>query len=159
MTYSSGGLIQASDYNNIIGSNSTTSGTINYVLSTGNGQYGYGQTALGTVSQAGLVTAAQWSSAVGKLNSLSAHQTSSLSIGLPTSGGLVQYLSSVTSGVTQINTNHNSFASQGSTTTGSTFSPTFTGVQPLQLKLGLLHVLVHSAVVMQHVISLMPADN
>jgi hypothetical protein len=126
MTYSSGGLIQASDYNNIVGSNSTTAGTINYVLSTGNGQYGYGQTALGTVSQAGLVTAAQWSSAIGKLNSLSAHQTTNLNIGLPTSGGLVQYLSSVTSGVTQINTNHNSFASQGSTTTGGTISPNFT---------------------------------
>lgn len=78
MSYSQGGLIQASDYNSIVGSNSTTAGTINYVLSTGNGQYGYGQTALTTVSQAGLVTATQWSTAIGKLNSLSAHQTTNL---------------------------------------------------------------------------------
>jgi len=126
MSYAQGGLIAASDYNTIVGSNSTTAGTINYVLSTGNGQFGYGQTALSTVSSAGTVTATQWSSAIGKLNSLSTHQTTNLSIGLPTTGSLIQYLSSVTSGVTQINTNKSSFASQGTTTTGSTYSPNFT---------------------------------
>ena len=44
MAYSQGGLIAATDYNNFVGT-ATTSGTINYVWSTGNGQFGYGQTA------------------------------------------------------------------------------------------------------------------
>ena len=45
MAYSQGGLIQATDYNGFVGT-ATQSGTINYVWSTGNGQFGYGQTAL-----------------------------------------------------------------------------------------------------------------
>jgi hypothetical protein len=125
MAYSQGGLISAADYNGFVGT-ATQSGTINYVWSTGNGQYGYGQTALTQVSSAGTVTATQWATMIAKLNSLSTHQTTNLNITQPSAGGLVQYLSSITSGITQVNTNHNSFASQGSTTTGSTFTPNFT---------------------------------
>jgi hypothetical protein len=55
MTYSSGGLIQATDYNGFVGG-ATTAGTINYVWSTGNGQFGYGQTALSQVSATNTVT-------------------------------------------------------------------------------------------------------
>jgi hypothetical protein len=126
MSYSQGGLIQASDYNNIVGSNSTTAGTINYIWSTGNGQYGYGQTALSTVSQAGLVSATQWATAISRLNSISAHQTTTLNITQPSAGGLVQYLSSVTSGVTQVNNNRLSFSSTGVTATGAVFTGTAT---------------------------------
>ena len=55
MTYSSGGLIQATDYNGFV---STTSGAnVNGIWATGTTDAGYGQSALGTVSAAGTVTA------------------------------------------------------------------------------------------------------
>jgi hypothetical protein len=126
MSYASGGLIQASDYNGFVGTNSTTSGTVNYIWSTGNGQYGYGQTALASVSSTGLVTATQWASVINTLNSIYVHQTGSgTGLSAPTAGSLITYLSAVSGSVSTINTNHISFASQGSTTTGTTYSPNF----------------------------------
>ena len=71
MAYSSGGLIAAADYNGFVGTSpSSTANTINTVWAVGNAQYGYGQTPIGTVSGAGLVTATQWASAVNTLNSI-----------------------------------------------------------------------------------------
>jgi hypothetical protein len=60
MTYSAGGLIQATDYNGFV---STTAGAnVNATWSTGATNSGWGQTAIGTVSAAGTVTATQWAS-------------------------------------------------------------------------------------------------
>ena len=125
MAYSSGGVIAAADYNTFVGSNNTTAGTINYVWSTGNGQYGYGQTGVPTVSATGVVTATQWATAINVLDNILTHQTGSgaSNIALPTSGSLIKYLSAVSSDISAINTNHLNFGSQGTTTTGSTFSP------------------------------------
>ena len=62
MTYSSGGLIQAVDYNGFV---STTAGAnVNGIWATGATDKGYGQTALATVAAAGSITAAQWASLV-----------------------------------------------------------------------------------------------
>ena len=56
MAYSSGGLIAAADYNGFVGTSpSSTANRINTVWAVGNGQYGYGQTAVGTVSAGGVV--------------------------------------------------------------------------------------------------------
>jgi len=130
MAYSQGGLIAASDYNGFVGSNNTTSGTLNYVWSTGNGSYGYGQTGIAAVSQSGLVTAAQWASLINTMNSVSTHQSGSGSgLSAPTAGSTVNYLSTVSSGISTYNTNHLNAATQGTTTTGSTFSPTITATQ------------------------------
>jgi len=124
MAYSQGGLIAAADYNGFVGSNNTTSGTLNYVWSTGNGQYGYGQSGLATVSGAGTVTATQWASLINTMNTVSQHQSGSSSgLSAPTAGGLITYLSTVSSGISTYNTNHLSFASQGSTATGTVYSP------------------------------------
>jgi hypothetical protein len=68
MAYSSGGLIQFIDYNNLAWGGNTTgtyTGSINniaYVMGVGNGQFGYGQniSQIDTVSSGGTVTAAQW---------------------------------------------------------------------------------------------------
>ena len=125
MSYSQGGLIQATDYNGFVGSSpSSTANTINTVWAVGNGQYGYGQTALSQVSSAGTITAAQWASAINTLNSIKTHQTGSgTGIGAPTAGSLVAYLSTFSSSISTAYTNHLSFNSQGTTTTGSVFSP------------------------------------
>ena len=74
MSYAQGSLIDAADYNGLVGSNSTTAGTINYVWSTGNGQFGYGQTAVDAVTVAATVTATQWSTMLNALNRSLQHQ-------------------------------------------------------------------------------------
>lgn len=125
MTYSQGGLIQATDYNGFVGTSpSSTSNQINTVWAVGNGQYGYGQTSLSQVSSAGTITAAQWASAINTLNSIKTHQTGSgTGIGAPTAGTLISYLSTFSSSLTTAYSSALSFNSQGSTTTGSVFSP------------------------------------
>jgi hypothetical protein len=125
MAYSSGSVIAAADYNTFVGSNNTTAGTINYVWSTGNGQYGYGQTGVPTVSATGVVTATQWATAINVLDNILTHQTgsSASNIALPTSGSLIKYLSALSGTISAINTNHLNFGSQGTTVTGSVFSP------------------------------------
>jgi hypothetical protein len=133
MSYSQGGLIAASDYNGFVGTSpSSTANTINTIWAAGNGQYGYGQTALGQVSTAGTVTATQWASAINTLNSIKTHQTGSgTGIGAPTSGSLISYLSTFSSSISTAYSSSTTFNSQGTTTTGSVFSPgeTYTNLQ------------------------------
>jgi len=127
MSYASGGLIQASDYNGFVGSSpSSTANTINTVWAVGNGQYGFGQTPIGQVSATGLVTATQWATAVNTLNSIRTHQTGSgTGIGAPTAGSLISYLSTFSSAIASAYSaaSPQTAASQGSTTTGSVYSP------------------------------------
>jgi hypothetical protein len=130
MSYSSGGLIQATDYNGFVGSDpSTTSGQLNAVWGTGNGQYGYGQTPVSQAASGGVVTAAQWASLINALNSTLTHQTDTVSgISAPTSGQLIAYLSSLTTNLSTIYTNHLAHGTNGSTASQSTISPNFTSV-------------------------------
>ena len=125
MAYSSGGLIAAADYNGFVGTSpSSTANTINTVWAVGNAQYGYGQTPIGTVSGAGLVTATQWASAVNTLNSIRTHQSGSGSgISAPTAGTVANYLSTFSTQIASGYTNATTAATQGTTTTGSVFSP------------------------------------
>ena len=60
MTYSIGGLIEATDYNGF--ASTTVGANVNDVWGTGSGDKGWGQTALTTVAVAGTVTATQWAS-------------------------------------------------------------------------------------------------
>jgi hypothetical protein len=121
MSYSSGGLIQASDYNGFAGSSpSSTANTINTIWAVGNGGAGYGQTALSQVSQGGLVTATQWATAVNTLNSIYTHQSGSgTGIGAPTAGALVAYLSTFSSSLNTAYTNRATANSNSTDITGS----------------------------------------
>lgn len=117
MTYAQGGLIQASDYNTFLGTTAANAGAINSIWSTGNGNCGYGQTALGTVSQAGLITATQWASVVNTLNSIKTHQTGTgTGIGAPTAGTLISYLGTFSSSLSTAYTSRLTANSQGTTT-------------------------------------------
>lgn len=121
MAYSQGGLIEATDYNNFLnGSNQ-----LNKVWGTGTGNAGYGQTALSTVSQSGIVTATQWASLINTLNSVLTHQAGSGSgISATTAGGTVNYLSTLSTNINTAYTNRLNAATTGSTSTaqGSTGS-------------------------------------
>ena len=118
MTYSVGGLIEATDYNGFV---STTAGAnINATWSTGTTSAGYGQTALATVSSAGTVTATQWASAVNTLNSLLTHQSGSGSgIGAPTAGSVIAYLSTFQTNINTGYTNRLNASTNGTDITGT----------------------------------------
>jgi hypothetical protein len=121
MTYAQYGLIQAADYNTLVGTNpNTTSGTLNTVWSTGGSLTGYGQTAEGTVAAGDLVTAAKWANLITKTANSATHQgTSITSVTAPVSGGTVTYLSAVPTNLTTIYTSRLNAATQGATTANS----------------------------------------
>jgi hypothetical protein len=123
MTYSVGGLIQATDYN---GFASTSGSNINAIWNTA-----YGQTAVSTVSAGGTVTAAQWSTLNSTLTSLGNHQGTSLtSRANPTAGSTISILSNLGTDITNCNTNKfNAYASGSQYTawTGTSSKTSATG--------------------------------
>lgn len=118
MSYQQGGLIEATDYNNLInGSNQ-----LNTVLGVGNGDAGYGQTTVGTVAATNDVTATQWTTLINALNNVRAHQTGSgTGISTVTAGQTINYLSTLQTQVDNAYSGRGSYAAQGATVTGTTF--------------------------------------
>jgi hypothetical protein len=114
MAYESGGLIEATDYNNLLnGSNK-----FNTVWSTGTGDAGYGQTAVATKSAGDTVSATEWASLVNKVNIVSNHQIgSSTGDVAPVAGDVVTFLASIENSIDTFYTNRLNFNAQGSTTT------------------------------------------
>jgi hypothetical protein len=137
MAYTGAGqIIEAWDYNrltwggNTINTYTNTPSNFAYVFGQGSGLFGYGQdvSAIAPVSAGGTVTAAQWSTFVQRLNLCLGHQrgagaqlASGSNIGI-TSGATIQYFANVETAITSVNANAAAYTSQGSTTTGSTFS-------------------------------------
>jgi hypothetical protein len=110
MTYSAGGLIEASDYNGFAGGNgggANVSGQLNTVLGTGYGNAGYGQTPVANVSVSGQVTAAQWTTLVNGVNTVRKHQSggSFTNLSLYTAGTVINATNDVSSNLTTAYTN------------------------------------------------------
>ena len=133
MTYALNGLIQATDYNTLVGvSPSSTANTLNTVWAVGASTAGYGQTALAQVSAGDTVTAAQWANLINTTSNAGSHQGSSLtSVSAPVAGGTITYLSAVPTNLTTIYSNRNNATAQGSTiantaTYGSTWASALT---------------------------------
>jgi len=133
MTYSSGGLIQATDYNGFV---STTAGAnINATWNTA-----YGQTAVASVGATNTVTATQWATLVNTISSMAAHQPTTITARTaPVTGNTISILSAVNTDITNCFTNrYNAFAqgaqytawtgtnSKTAATSGATWSITFT---------------------------------
>jgi hypothetical protein len=121
MSYAQFGLIQATDYNNLVGTNpNTASGTLNTVWATGGTNAGYGQTAEATVAVGDTVTAAKWANLVTRTANSATHQgTSITSVTAPVSGGTVAFLSAVPTNLTTIYNSRLNAATQGATTANS----------------------------------------
>lgn len=119
MSYSQGGLIEAADYNNLVGSSpSSTTNRINTVWSVGSGSAGYGQTALSQVSATNTITATQWASLINTLNSIRTHQTGSGSgISAVTSGQKIDYIGTLQTAVNSAYTDRMSAATRSATST------------------------------------------
>jgi hypothetical protein len=129
MTYSSGGLIQATDFNGFV---STTSGAnLNDIWSTGSTDKGWGQTAVATASTGGTVTATQWASLVNNLASAGSQTNTTLtSRSAPTAGQTIGILAALNTDLTSVTTNRGNAVGAGTeygTFTGTTSKTTATG--------------------------------
>lgn len=119
MTYSSGGLIQATDYNGFV--SSTAGANVNATWSTGTTSEGYGQTALATVAATGTVTATQWASLVNTISSMASHQGTTITARTaPATGNIISVLSAVNTDLTSCYNNRANAAASGSQYTGWT---------------------------------------
>ena len=119
MTYSSGGLIQVTDYNTRVAS-------VNSIWSTGSGNSGYGQTAQSTNSTGDVVTASQWATMIAKMQAMQQHQSNNTT-GVPSqpgAGSIITYLSTVDSCITTVTNNRLNVAAYGSSTTSSASNAT-----------------------------------
>jgi hypothetical protein len=114
MTYSVGGLIQATDYNGF--ASTTSGGNVNVIWGAGTGDAGYGQsTTLATVSTGGTVTATQWATLVNRISSIASHQgTTITSRAAPTAGNTIQVLAAVQTDLNNCYTNRGNAAASGS---------------------------------------------
>ena len=118
MSYAQFGLIQATDYNTLVGGDpTTTSGTLNAVWSTGGTTAGYGQTAIANVAVAQTVGSAEWANLVNKTSNSASHQgTAITAVTAPAAGGTVTYLSAIPTNLTTIFNSKLNAATQGATT-------------------------------------------
>lgn len=120
MTYSVGGLIQATDYNGF--ASTTTNGNVNAIWGSGAGNYGYGQsTTLSTVSEGGTVTATQWADLVNRISSIGSHTGVTItSRTAPVAGNTITILNNVATDLTNLYTSRANAVSSGATISPST---------------------------------------
>ena len=128
MTYSSGGLIQATDYNTFAGN--TTAG-LNRVWSTGAGDAGWGQTDIATVAASGTVTATQWATIVNNLATSGTQTNTTLtSRTAPVTGNIINILANVSTDITSVTTARGNAIASGTeygVFSGTTSKTTATG--------------------------------
>jgi hypothetical protein len=131
MTYSSGGLIQALDFNTFVG-NATTG--LNQIWSTGSGNKGWGQTAIANVSANTTVSvtgAIQWAQLVNVLSTTGAQSTTTItSRTAPVAGNIIAILANVQTDINNCTTNRGNATSSGTqfgTFSGTTSKTTATG--------------------------------
>jgi hypothetical protein len=130
MAYSSGGTIQAADYNGFAGGTAANvSGQLNTLLGTGRGNAGYGQTSVSNVTAVtNDVTATQWTTLVNGVNTVRKHQSGAgfTNVGTYTAGSTITATNDISGNLTTAYANRLSYQAEGTTMTGSTYSPNFT---------------------------------
>jgi len=115
MTYSAGGLIEASDINSFI---NTGTPNLNNIWSTGSGNSGYGQPAVSAVSDGTIITASNWASLINTIANSAAHQGTTITpVTAPVAGDIVSYFSAIPTNLESINTGRLNAAASGSTIT------------------------------------------
>jgi hypothetical protein len=124
MTYSTGNLIQSTDYNGFV---STTAGAnVNATWNTA-----YGQTALSTVAAAATISATQWATLNTTISSMASHQgTTITSRTSPVTGNIISVLANVNTDITNCYTNRNNAVASGTqytAWTGTSSKTTATG--------------------------------
>ncbi len=135
MSYAQGNLIEATDYNNLIGANTSVNpSTLHAVWAWGANSRGYGQTPISNVSVSSTVTATQWASLVNTVNSANLHiRNSSSGLTANTAGQIIGYSGGLPTAINRLNddrmifatnsaviANHNSLTAYSAWTSGST---------------------------------------
>jgi hypothetical protein len=118
MTYSTGGLIQASDFNDIIGSYSLPNlgNSINAIWGTGFSNAGYGQSQLTNVTEDELITYDDWSNLIKVMNTAAYYQNTSITTYVPpVQYDKITYLSKLISNKNTLYSNRNYARQHGST--------------------------------------------
>ena len=102
MTYSSGGLIQAADYNTFVAN--VSGNCINNVWGTGTtSDLGWGQSNIANVAAAGTVTATQWASIVNTLTTMGQHTNVAItSRTAPVAGNTISVLANVATDINNL---------------------------------------------------------
>jgi hypothetical protein len=119
MTYSTGGLIQATDYNGFV--STTANANVNATLTF------YGLSNLATTSAAATVTATQWATLNGNISLLANHQgTAITSRTNPVAGNVISVLANVNTDITNIYTNRYNANTTGTQYTAWTGNVAFT---------------------------------
>lgn len=118
MTYAQGGLITATDYNTLIGSNTSITGTdLNGMWAWGANSRGYGQTPISSVSAESTVTATQWATLVNTLNSANTHITGTSSgLTANTAGQIIGFSGGLQTKINGVNSDRLLFASNSAAT-------------------------------------------
>jgi len=112
MSYSQFDLIEAEDYNNLLGPNaSSNSSTFHAVWAWGNGSRGYGQSPISNVAVGGTVTATQWATLINTINSANLHVRNTQSgLTANTAGQIIGYSGGLPAAIAQLNQDRLLFA-------------------------------------------------
>ena len=143
MSYAQGNLIEATDYNNLIGANTSVNpNTLHATWAWGANSRGYGQTPVSNVSVSSTVTATQWASLVNTVNSANLHiRNTSSGLTANTAGQIIGFSGGLPTAITRLSqdrmifatnsaviANHNSltaYAAWTSTSTSATLTRSF----------------------------------
>lgn len=128
MSYTVGGLIEATDYNGFV--STTVGANVNATWGTGTTSAGYGQTPLNTVAAGSTVTATQWASLVNTISAMANHQGTTITARTaPVTGNTISVLSAVNTDITNCYNNRGNAVAQGAqytTITGTNSKTTAT---------------------------------
>jgi hypothetical protein len=128
MSYTVGGLIEATDYNNFVNNGANN---VNAIWSTGTTDRGYGQTSMSTVSSSGIITATNWAALVNNLSAIGSHQgTTITSRTAPVAGNVVAILSNLSTDINTLTGSRGNASASGTeitSWTGTTSKTTATG--------------------------------
>lgn len=118
MTYTTGGLIQAADYNKFVQGGATVDhnvANVNTIWGVGFGDRGYGQTGeLATVPATNVVTATQWATLIARLNSIRTHQIgTNTGVTAPVAGSTISYINTLQTFVDAVYSNRMTTSIQG----------------------------------------------
>lgn len=121
MTYAVNGLIQATDVNGFI---STNTPNVNNIWGTGSGNSGYGQTAIGTVTVGSIIYENPWRQVVQHITSMANHQATSITAltPVPATGLLIEYFAALSGNLSAVNTNRLNAAAQGTAPAATTLT-------------------------------------
>jgi hypothetical protein len=108
MTYSSGGLIEAADYNGFVGptaSGGTAGANLNDFWNVGSTDKGWGQTVVANPSAGNTVTATQWATLVNNLATAGSHTGVAITARTaPVAGNTISILSALNTDLTNLTT-------------------------------------------------------